>query len=172
MRSLKPEDLPCGSTPMDLIGNLSDALPRDVPHLFLQLIDEMRHCNFEELKLLNETYTQCKKVVAPLYEPEESDKAKEIMEKQYVFLLLASCFIYITSLVVCSTYFLDALAHVGTEPAVEMIVDLITNDSTCLNRSRKAELALSLGVLPYHYITPCRLLNHTLVFICSVYSTC
>ena len=92
-RSLKPEDLTCGSKPMELIANLSDALPREMPHLFLQLIDEMRHCNFEELKLLNETYTRCKKVVAPLYEPEESDKAKKIMEKQYVFLLLASCFI-------------------------------------------------------------------------------
>jgi hypothetical protein len=142
MRSLKPEDLTCGSKPMELIGNLSDALPRDVPHLFLQLIDEMRQCNLDELKALNETYIQCKKVVAPVYDREESYEAKEIMEKH--------------------TYFLDALAYVGTEPAVELIVDLITNDSTCLNKSRKVELALSLGLLPYHRITPCTLLNHTL----------
>ena len=64
---------------------------------------------------------------------------------------------------------LDALAYVGTCPAIELI-DVLTRKTSCLGSSRKRELVVSLSAVPLRYCSPCKLLKtvtvSSVVYIC------
>jgi hypothetical protein len=61
------------------------------------------------------------------------------------------------------TYFLDALAYAGTEPSMDVIVDLVNGvSSVSVSGSRASELTLSLSFLPIHTSCPCSVLERSL----------
>ena len=64
----------------------------------------------------------------------------------------------------CSSFFLDALAYVGTEPALDLIVELASgSEGWFLNSTRKTELTWSIAAVPIHAVNACKLLNYSLV---------
>jgi hypothetical protein len=130
----------------NLIEIMTDIDPHDIPHFFIDLIELMKTCNKTELDSLRREYVQ----------PKAGSNDKKKMDKH--------------------SFFLDALTYVGTEPALDLIVDLVTTDdwftgdwltdelTTLLDIdiSRKSELTLSLSFLPVHTTCPCLVLDHIL----------
>jgi hypothetical protein len=144
-RSVRPEDMETAEAAMLIINKLPELTAQQIPEIFLQLIETMRHLNRMELQELNDTFADYKKVDVDVLSSDikASKVARDIMDKH--------------------SFFLDALAYVGTEPALDLIVELASgSEGSFLSFTRKTELAWSIAAVPIHDMNACKLLNYSL----------
>ena len=81
-RSARPEDKATAEAVMLIINKLPELPAQQIPEIFLNLIETMRHLNREELQKLNDTFAKYKKVDALSSDVNASNAARDIMDKQ------------------------------------------------------------------------------------------
>jgi hypothetical protein len=132
----------------DLIELIADSPPHDILHHFANLIESMKKCSKLELDELKELYVQSNLMNTMSHQhTEEGNEMQKTMKKHM--------------------FFLDALAFVGTEQALDLIVEFVTEDpvTSLLSSTRQNELILSLAFLPVHATCPCLILKHILIIV-------
>eukprot|EP00118_Oscarella_pearsei_P024415 m.306011 g.306011 ORF g.306011 m.306011 type:complete len:1615 (+) comp40899_c0_seq1:1245-6089(+) len=133
--SVQAPAVDCNKETTDILRDLHLCHPSEIPLKFVGLVRTLRLCKQEELKTL------WMELVLNPGQPKTVEQRKN------------------------HAYFFDALAYVGTEPALKVIAEAIQNKEYHLSSARQHELITSLTFIPFHYTSPCVILENALKMV-------